>query len=65
MNNEEAKRIVSIRDELLRNTDWTQMPDSPLNTEKKAAFAEYRQGLRDITKQEGFPSDVQFPAYPS
>lgn len=37
-----------MRDMLLRNSDWTQMPDSPLSNEQKQAWATYRQALRDF-----------------
>jgi hypothetical protein len=33
---------------LLYQSDWTQAVDSPLSAEKKAAWAEYRQALRDL-----------------
>lgn len=36
------------RDMLLKESDWTQMPDSPLSTTKKADWATYRQTLRDL-----------------
>lgn len=52
----EYQEIV-LRDSLLEESDWTQMPDSPLSEERKGAWAEYRQELRDITKQEGFPNN--------
>jgi len=35
------------RDRLLAASDWTQMPDSPLTDEQRAAWATYRQALRD------------------
>ena len=35
----------------LAASDWTQIPDSPLNEEQKGAWATYRQQLRDITEQ--------------
>ena len=44
-------RVRMKRDTLLAQSDWTQMPDSPLSEETKAAWATYRQGLRDITLQ--------------
>jgi len=44
---EDAQR--TIRDELLKASDWTQMPDSPLSDSKKAEWATYRQQLRDFT----------------
>lgn len=36
------------RDQLLSQSDWTQMPDSPLTEEQKASWATYRQSLRDL-----------------
>ena len=36
------------RDALLTESDWTQVNDSPLTTEKKAEWAVYRQALRDL-----------------
>ena len=44
--------VRSMRNNELTATDWTQLPDSPLTTEKKAEWAVYRQALRDITTQE-------------
>lgn len=44
--------VRSMRNNELTATDWTQMPDSPLSSEKKAEWAVYRQALRDITTQE-------------
>lgn len=38
------------RDRLLAESDWTQMPDSPLTDSKKTEWSIYRQSLRDITK---------------
>jgi hypothetical protein len=46
------------RDELLLNSDWSQLPDSPVD---KAAWATYRQALRDVTLQPGFPYDISWP----
>ncbi len=36
------------RNELLKETDWTQMPDSPLTSEQRAVWKIYRQLLRDF-----------------
>jgi len=44
--------VRTMRNSELTATDWTQLPDSPLTTEKKAEWAVYRQALRDITTQE-------------
>lgn len=57
----QAKSIRSTRDEKLKSTDWTQVDDAPVD---KAAWATYRQALRDIPAQEGFPWDVQWPVEP-
>ena len=51
----------TIRNELLSACDWTQLPDSPADHE---AWAAYRQALRDVPAQEGFPWDVVWPEMP-
>lgn len=45
--------------------DWTQLADSPLSAEKKAEWTAYRQALRDITNQVGFPWDITWPTKPT
>lgn len=62
---EAAKDIRLQRDLLLAETDWTQMSDTALSKEKQEQYKTYRQKLRDITKQEGFPYDVEFPTLES
>jgi hypothetical protein len=52
------------RTKLLTGSDWTQSVDSPLSSETVTAWASYRQALRDITGQEGFPGTVQWPMPP-
>ena len=64
MVNAEAKRVVEQRDQLLVDSDWTQFTDSPLDAEQKAAWATYRQALRDVTAQEGFPTSITWPTAP-
>ena len=59
-----AEYARKIRDKLLAECDWTQTIDSPLNTAKKATWATYRQSLRDIPEQQGFPLNVNFPEKP-
>lgn len=41
------------RDRRLAASDWTQLPDAPLSDEQKAAWAVYRQALRDMTETAG------------
>jgi hypothetical protein len=43
------------RNQLLLESDWTQIPDSPLTDAKKAEWTEYRQALRDVI--ESIPVD--------
>lgn len=45
------------RDRLLAESDWTQMPDAPVD---KAAWAAYRQALRDLPKN----TDPATPIWP-
>jgi hypothetical protein len=54
--------IRSERDSLLTNCDWTQLPDSPVD---KQAWADYRQALRDVPSQPGFPYSVVWPEEPA
>jgi hypothetical protein len=62
---EESAAIArSKRDALLASSDWTQLPDSPLSGDARTAWAAYRQALRDITDQEGFPGEVDWPDAP-
>ena len=56
-----SESIRNERNSLLRDCDWTQLPDS---TADKATWADYRSQLRDITKQQGFPWNVVWPARP-
>jgi hypothetical protein len=49
---------------LLKDSDWTQMPDSPLGEEDKAVWKVYRQALRDVPAQRGFPFDIDWPIHP-
>ncbi len=56
-----ASQVRQDRNELLAQSDWTQLNDSPLTQEQKERYKIYRQALRDITEQEGFPLSVVFP----
>ena len=48
--------LYQTRRVFLKESDWTQMTDSPLSDEKKAEWAVYRQALRDLPLK--WPSDV-------
>ena len=49
------------RDALLSQSDWTQAADAPVD---QTAWATYRQALRDITIQAGFPETIDWPTVP-
>lgn len=58
---EQAKNVRATRDAKLAETDWTQVADAPVD---KATWATYRQALRDVTAQDGFPWTVEWPVAP-
>ena len=58
---QQAASMRSERSRRLAESDWTQVEDSPVD---KAAWAAYRQALRDVPTQAGFPWDVAWPAQP-
>lgn len=60
-----SETVLSQRFNLLSQSDWTQIPNGPLTTEKQAAWADYRQELRDITQQSGYPFNVVWPVAPT
>lgn len=62
--NELAATVRSKRNSLLAETDYLLMSDYPISEEYLARIKNYRQELRDITKQENFPTDVAFPDFP-
>ena len=60
-NNEKIFNIRRKRDGLLRETDFYALSDT---VEMDPAMATYRQALRDITDQSGFPDNVTWPTKP-
>lgn len=57
-----AAGALQLRNKLLQDSDWTQIAD--VNLTNKADWATYRQALRDVPAQEGFPLNVTWPAKP-
>lgn len=55
---EMSAKVRDKRNKLLAECDWTQLADSPTD---KASWATYRQALRDISAQPGFPWAVDWP----
>ena len=58
---EQAAAVRADRNARLAATDWTQIADS---TADKPAWAAYRQALRDVPSQAGFPWIVTWPQEP-
>jgi hypothetical protein len=61
MDDEQASLVRLARNKKLADCDWTQLADS---TADKPAWAVYRQALRDVTAQAGFPWNVTWPTEP-
>jgi hypothetical protein len=58
---EQAKNVRATRGAKLAECDWTQVADAPVD---KTVWATYRQALRDVTAQEGFPWTITWPDAP-
>ena len=58
---EQAANVRRTRNDKLKDCDWTQIADS---TADKPKWATYRQALRDITAQAGFPWTITWPDAP-
>nr|DAL76070.1 MAG TPA: tail assembly chaperone protein [Caudoviricetes sp.] len=52
------------RDRKIAKTDYYMMSDYPSNPQNLEELKVYRQALRDVPKQEGFPMDVRWPDVP-
>jgi len=61
MDEEQGKRVRQERNKRLQDCDWTQLPDAPVDA---VVWATYRQALRDVTSQQGFPWNVTWPVSP-
>lgn len=61
---EKEQAVRNERNLRLTYTDWTQLSDAPLTAEMKAAYAVYRQSLRDVPAQAGFPDAIEWPEEP-
>ena len=59
-----AQQIRVKRNSLLSQTDYLMMPDYPINDDNHKLIKEYRQALRDIPEQSGFPSSITWPDKP-
>lgn len=57
----EAEKVRASRNKKLLLSDWTQVDDAPVD---KQIWAAYRQALRDVPAQSGFPWEVNWPVEP-
>jgi hypothetical protein len=60
----QSQNIKAQRKILLLQSDWTQIANGPLIVEQQQAWADYRQQLRDIPSQSGYPFNVVWPTPP-
>lgn len=58
----EEINVRKHRDNLIAQTDWTQVKD--ISDETSSKWTSYRQELRDISKQSGFPFNINWPKSP-
>lgn len=65
MSNEQiAQRVRNRRNFLIAESDFYVQPDYPSTAEGLEAVKAYRQALRDVPSQTGFPRNVQWPEVP-
>jgi len=55
------ERVRNWRNAELIKSDWTQVADAPVD---KAAWATYRQALRDLPASNADPRQIELPAQP-
>ena len=61
---QKAEEVRAARNAKISESDWTQLDDSPVTNAKKLEWANYRQALRDLPLQAGFPWSVRWPEQP-
>ncbi len=61
---EQAKSVRQSRDDKLKECDWIVIKNLELNANIPGAWEVYRQALRDIPLQSGFPWTIVWPAQP-
>lgn len=61
----QAAKLKAERDSLLSATDYLVQPDYPITESQREEVKAYRQALRDIPQQEGFPENVVWPEKPA
>jgi len=59
-----AKEARAKRDRLLTESDWVTIRATDTSTPAPTEWQTYRQALRDITEQTGFPENIDWPSKP-
>lgn len=60
----EAHIVWAKAKQMLRESDWSVLPDVPMLNETRQEWKEYRKALRDIRSQSGFPENIVWPNPP-
>ena len=50
--------------QMLRDSDWSVLPDVPMTAGERDGWIAYRRSLREIRLQPGFPNEIVWPAAP-
>lgn len=58
-------QALATRNKKLSDSDWTQLSDAKLSDLEKVVWGEYRQMLRDLPTQQGFPNQIVYPIAPN
>jgi hypothetical protein len=61
---EQAKSVRQTRDDKLKETDWVVIKNLELNANIPGVWEVYRQALRDVPTQSGFPWTITWPDAP-
>ena len=61
---QKKNEVIQRRNNLLNDSDYLLMTDYPISDEKKQEIKVYRQALRDIPQQDGFPDNIVWPDKP-
>ena len=64
-NNALASAVLADRDQRLQQTDWIVTKAYEKQEPVPLAWVKYRQALRDITMQIGFPGQLDWPTHPT
>jgi len=60
----EENQARSMRNDYLQRSDHYMFSDYPITEEERSQWATYRQLLRDVPQQDGFPSNIVWPTKP-